>query len=175
MDRSWWKILTKRGLLEKGMANHSRILALRTPWTVWKSKKDMTLKEVPPRSVGVQYAAGEEWRHSSTKNEKARPKRKWCSVVDVCGDESKVWCYKEQRCIGTWNVRSMNLREIGYGQAGDGKSQHQYIRNQWTKIDRNGWIKFRWSLYLLLWARIPYKKWSSPHSQQKSPKCSSWV
>ena len=30
-------------------------------------------------------------------------------------------------------------------------------------------------LYLLLWARIPYKKWSSHHSQQKSPKCSTWM
>ena len=30
-------------------------------------------------------------------------------------------------------------------------------------------------MYLLLWARIPSKKWSSPHSQQNSPKCSTWV
>ena len=36
----------------------------------------MTLKEVPPRSVGVQYAAGEEWRNSSRKNEKTRAKQK---------------------------------------------------------------------------------------------------
>ena len=34
-DRSWWRILTKCGPLEKGMANHFSILALRTPWTVW--------------------------------------------------------------------------------------------------------------------------------------------
>ena len=27
----------------------------------------------------------------------------------------------------------------------------------------------------LLWGRISYKKWSSPHSQEKSPKCSTWV
>ena len=38
MDRSWWRVLTKRGPLEKGMANHFSILALRTPWTVWKHK-----------------------------------------------------------------------------------------------------------------------------------------
>ena len=36
---SWWRVLTKRGPLEKGMANHFSILALRTPWTVWKGKK----------------------------------------------------------------------------------------------------------------------------------------
>ena len=28
---------------------------------------------------------------------------------------------------------------------------------------------------LPLWARIPWKKWNRPHSQQKSPKCSTWV
>ena len=39
MDRSWWRILTKRGPLEKGMAIHFSILALKTPWTVWKVKK----------------------------------------------------------------------------------------------------------------------------------------
>ena len=39
MDRSWWRVLTKCGPLEKGMANQFSILALRTPWTVWKGKK----------------------------------------------------------------------------------------------------------------------------------------
>ena len=38
-DRSWWRVLTKHGPLEKGMANHFNILALRTPWTVWKTKR----------------------------------------------------------------------------------------------------------------------------------------
>ena len=39
MDRSWWRVLTKHGPLEKGMPNHFSILALRTPLTVWKGKK----------------------------------------------------------------------------------------------------------------------------------------
>ena len=38
-DRSWWRVLTKRGPLEKGMVNHFIILALRSPWTVWKGKQ----------------------------------------------------------------------------------------------------------------------------------------
>ena len=42
------------------------------------------------------------------KNEEAEPKRKWHLVVDVSGTESKVWCYKEQHCIGTSNVWYMN-------------------------------------------------------------------
>ena len=32
--------------------------------------------------------------------------------MDVTGDRSKVQCYKEQYCIGTWNVRSMNLGKL---------------------------------------------------------------
>ena len=39
MDGLWWRVLTKCGSLEKGMANHFSILALRTPWTVRKDKK----------------------------------------------------------------------------------------------------------------------------------------
>ena len=39
MDGPWWRVLTKSGPLEKGMAKNSSILALRTPWTVWKGKK----------------------------------------------------------------------------------------------------------------------------------------
>ena len=41
MDGSWWRVLTKCGPLEKGMANHFSILALRTPWTVWKGNVDI--------------------------------------------------------------------------------------------------------------------------------------
>ena len=32
--------------------------------------------------------------------------------MDVSGGESKVWCYKEQCCIGTWNIRSMNQGKL---------------------------------------------------------------
>ena len=45
---------------------------------------------------------------SSRKNKAARPKQKPCLAVDVSGGESKVQCCREQYCIGTWNVRSMN-------------------------------------------------------------------
>ena len=40
------------------------------------------------------------------------PKQKQYSVVDVTGDRSKVRCCKEQYCIGTWNVRSMNQGKL---------------------------------------------------------------
>ena len=63
-------------------------------------------------SVGFQYAIGEKWRNSSRRNEEAETKQKQCPVVDVTGDESKVECCKEQYCIGTWNVRSMNQSKL---------------------------------------------------------------
>ena len=50
--------------------------------------------------------------NSSWKNEAAGPKQKQCSVVDVSGGESKVWCFKEQYCIGIWNVGPKNQGEL---------------------------------------------------------------
>ena len=72
----------------------------------------MTLKDELPRSVGVQYATGEEWRNNTRKNEGMEPKQKQYPVVDVTGDRSKVQCCKEQYCIGTWNDRFMNQGKL---------------------------------------------------------------
>ena len=65
-----------------------------------------------PRSVGAQYATGDQWRNNSRKNEGMEPKQKEYPAMDVTGDRSKVQCYKEQYCIGTWNVRSMNQGKL---------------------------------------------------------------
>ena len=73
-----------------------------------KRQKHSTLKEELPRLVGAQYATGDQWRNNSRKNEGMEPKQKQYPVVDVTGDRSKVQCCKEQYCIGTCNVRSMN-------------------------------------------------------------------
>ena len=70
------------------------------------------LKEELPRSVGAQYATGDQWRNNSRKNEGMEPKQKQYPAVDVTGDRSKVQCCKEQYCIGTWNVRSMNQGKL---------------------------------------------------------------
>ena len=61
------------------------------------------------------YATGEEQTaiiNGSRKNEGMWPKQKQHPVVNVTGDRSKVRCYKEQYCIGTWNVRSMNQGKL---------------------------------------------------------------
>ena len=71
-----------------------------------KRQNDRILKEELLRSVGDQ------WRNNSRKNERMEPKQKQYPVVDVTGDRSKVQGCKEQYCIGTWNVRSMNQGKL---------------------------------------------------------------
>ena len=61
---------------------------LENPMNSKKRQKDMTLKGELPRSVGAQYATGEEWRNNSRKNEETEPKRKQLPVVDVTGVRS---------------------------------------------------------------------------------------
>ena len=111
MGGSWWRDLTECGPLEKGMANHSSILAL-NPMNSMKRQNDRILKEELPRSVGAQYATGDQWRNNFKKNEGMEPKKKEYPAVDVTGDRNKVRSYKEQYCIGTWNVRSMNQGKL---------------------------------------------------------------
>ena len=77
-----------------------------------KRQKDRTLKDELPRLVGTQYATGDKWRNNSRKNEELEPRQKQHPVVDVTGDRSKVQCYKEQYCIETWNIRSMNQGKL---------------------------------------------------------------
>ena len=77
-----------------------------------KRQNDSILKEELPRSVGAQYATGDQWRKNTRKKEGMEPKQKQHPVVDVIGDRSKVRCCKEQYCIGTWNVRSMNQGKL---------------------------------------------------------------
>ena len=73
-----------------------------------KRQKDRTLKDELPRSVGAQYATGDQWRNNSRKKEGMEPKQKQYKAVDGTGDGSKVRCCKEDCCIGTWDIRSMN-------------------------------------------------------------------
>ena len=98
-------------------------------------RKDRTLKDELPRSVDAQYATGYQWRNNSRKNEETEPKQKQHPVVDVTGDGSKVWCYKEQYCIGTWNVKSVN----------EGKSEVVKQEMARVNIDILGISKLKWT------------------------------
>ena len=77
-----------------------------------KRQKDKTLKDELPRSVGAQYATGDQWRNNSRKDEGMEPKQKQYPLVGVTSDRSKVQCCKEQYCIETWNIRSMNQANL---------------------------------------------------------------
>ena len=75
-----------------------------------KRQKDRTLKDELPRSVCFQYATGDQWRNNSRKNEEMEPNKKQHPAV--IGDGSKAQCCKEQYCIGTWDIRSMNQGKL---------------------------------------------------------------
>ena len=132
-----------------------------------KRQKDRTLKDELPRSVGAQYATGHQWINNSTKNEETEPKQKQ-HPVDVTGDGSKAQYRTEQYCIGTGSIRSMNQGNL------------EVVKQEMARVNINilGISELKWTgmgEYLLLWARIPEKKWISHHSQQRSPKCRTWM
>ena len=108
---------------------------LENPMNSMKRQKDRTVKDELPRSVGAQYATGDEWRNNSRKNEGTEPKQKQHPVVDVTGDRRKIQCCKEQCCIGTWNVRSMN-------QGGLHVVKHEMAR---VNIDIFGISELKWT------------------------------
>ena len=108
---------------------------LENPMNSMKRQKDRKLKGELPRSVGAQYATGDQWRNNSRKNEEKRPKQKQHPVVDGTGDRSKIRCCKEQYCIGTWNIRSMNPGKL------------EVVKHEMTRvnIDILGISQLRWT------------------------------
>ena len=111
-----WRIMVERSdrMWSTGEGNGKplRCSCLENPMNSMKRHNDRILKEELPRSVGTQDATGDQWRNNSRKNEGIEPKQKQYPVVDVTGDRSNVRCCKEQYCIGTWNVRSMNQGKL---------------------------------------------------------------
>ena len=108
---------------------------LENPMSSMIRQKDRTLKGELSRSIGAQYATGDQWRNNSRKNEGIEPKQKQHPVVDVTGDRSKVRCCKEQYCIGTWNVRSMNQGKL------------EVVKQQMARVNVNilGISKLKWT------------------------------
>ena len=62
---------------------------LENPMNRMVKRNDRILKEKLPRSVGAQYATGDQWRNNSRKNEWMEPKQKQYPGVDVTGDRSR--------------------------------------------------------------------------------------
>ena len=90
----------------------SSVFLPREPHEQYEKAKDRTLKDELPKSLGAQYTTGDQWRNNSRKNEEMEPKQKPHPVVNVTGNRSKVQCWKEQYCIGSWNVRYMNQGQL---------------------------------------------------------------
>ena len=133
-----------------------------------KRQKDRTLKD--ELSVGAQYATGEQLRNNSRKNEETEPRQKQCPVVGVTGDRSKVWCRKEQYCIGTgmlgpwikanwkWSNRRWQewtlINELKWGEMGEFNPDDHYIYYGGRESLRRNWVAI---------------------IVNKSPKCSTWM
>ena len=107
---------------------------LENPMNSMKRQNDKTLKEELPRSVGDQYATGDQWRNNSRKNEGMEPKQRQHPVVDGTGDRRKIRCCREQYCIRTWIVRSMN------------KGKLEMVKQVMTRVNINilGISELRW-------------------------------
>ena len=130
---------------------------LENPMNSMKRQNDRILNKELSRSVGPQYATGDQWRNNSRKDEGMEPKQKQYPVVDVTDDRNKFWCCKEQYCIGTWNVRSINQGKLEVVKR-DGKSECQHSRNQWAKMDWNGWNLTQMTILSTTVGRNPSEK-----------------
>ena len=113
--QDWWVMVERSDRMwstGEGNGKPLQYSCLENSMNSRKRQNDRIPKEELPRSVGAQYAPGDQWRNNSRKNEGMEPTQKQYPVVDVTGDRSKIRCCKEQYCIGTWNVRSMNQGKL---------------------------------------------------------------
>ena len=108
------------------------------------------------------------------KNEEMEPKQKQHPVVDVTGDGSKVWCCKEQYCIGTWNVRSMNQGKL------------EEVKQELARVNVNilGIRELKWTgmsefnsddHYIYYCGQESLRRNGVTIIVNKSPKCSTWM
>ena len=74
----------------EGTSKPIQYSCLENPMNSRKRQKDRTMKDELPRSLGTQYATGDQWRNNSRKNEGMEPKQKQYPAVDGTGDRSKV-------------------------------------------------------------------------------------
>ena len=137
-----------------------------------KRQNDRILKEEIPTSVGAQYATGDQWRNNSRKNEGIEPKQKRYPVMDGTGDRSNVQCCKEQYCIGTWNVRSMNQGKL------------DVVKQEMANLDILGISELKWTgmgefnsddHYIYYCGQEFLRRNGVAITVNKSSKCSTWM
>ena len=139
-----------------------------------KRQNDRILKGELLSSAGAQYATGDQWRNNSRKNEGMEPKQEQYPVVDVTGDRRKVRCYKEQYCIGTWNIRAMNQGKLKV-------VKQEMIR---VNIDILGISKLKWTgmgefnsddHYIYYCGQESLRRNGVAIMVNMSPKCCTWM
>ena len=124
--------------------------------------------------TGAQYATREEWKNNSRKNEEMEPKQIRHPGVDVMGDGSKEWFCKEQYCIGTWNVRSMNQGKL------------EVVKQEMARMNTNIVVisELKWTgmgnfnsndHYIHYCGQKSLRRNEVALIVNKSPKCSTWV
>ena len=122
-----------------------------------------------PRSVGVQYATGEQQRNSSRRNEEVEPKWKQRLVVDVSGGESKVQCCKEQYCSGTRNVRSVNQGKLDLVKKEMSRENTDILK--WTGMGEFNSDDH----YIYYCGQESLRRNGVAIIVNKSPKCNTWI
>ena len=139
-----------------------------------KKQNNRILKEELPRSLGAQYAPGDQWRNNSRKNEVIEPKQKQYPVVDITGDRRKVQFYKEQYSIGTWKVKSINQGKL------------EVVKQEMARVNDNilGISELKWTgmgefnsddHYIYSGGQESLRRIGVSITDNKSPKCSSWM
>ena len=171
LSKYWWEKNFNNKVCRE---NHSSKSTSRTGNKVRKRKTEKTEIPLPP---ALMPPGTKKWirpfsKPKERKNEEMEPKQKQHPVVDVTGDGSKVQCCKEQYCIRTWNVRSMNQ-----GKSEVVKQEMARVNIDILGISELKWTGMgllRWLLYLLLWARSLGRN-GVAIIVNKSPKCSAWM
>ena len=145
-----WRVLTKCGPLEKGLASYFSILTLRTPWTVWKGKKIGHWKMSMPGRLLLEISGEITPERMKRQSQSKNNTQLWMWLV--MGVKSSA---VKQYCIGTWDVRCMNQGKL------------EVVKQELVRVNINtlGLSDLKWTgmgefnsddhLYLLLWARIP--------------------
>ena len=126
-------------MLEIAMLNE-RNQMWKPAWIRFQGHGDSAQVDSFHRFVGAQYATGDQCRNDSKKNEETEPKQKQHPAVFVTDDGSKVWCCKEQYCMGIWNIKSMNQGKLEVVKQEMARVNINTFRNQRTKMDWNGWF-----------------------------------
>ena len=148
---------------------------LGNPMNSMKRQKDRPLKDELSRSVGAQYATGDQWRNNSRKNEETEPKQKQQRDMHMTGDGSKIRCCEEQYWIGTWKFRPMNQGKLEVVKQETARVNIDILGVSNLKCTGMGEFNSADHYIYYCGQESLGKKWNSHLGQQKSPKFSTWM